>query len=79
MAFAFTVTAGNSEGNLKSVHGTFTSATGDHTATLSATTHGLNYIADYNITLDTGAVNVPTPKVTISSGTITAVWPDTKG
>ena len=79
MAVAFTVTNVHSEGNLKSVHGTFTSADKDHTMTFAATDHGLNYIVDYHITLDTGAINVPTPKVTISSGTITAVWPDTKG
>ncbi len=79
MAFIFTVTNVHSEGNLKSVHGTFTSATGDNTATLDASTHGLNYIADYHITLDTGGVNTSNPKVTISSGTITAVWPDTLG
>lgn len=79
MAFAFTVTAVNSEGNLRSVHGTFTSAEGDTSMSLAAATHGLNYIADYDITLDTSAIDAQRPKVTISSGTITALWQDTRG
>jgi hypothetical protein len=79
MAVTFTVTDVNSSGNLKVVHGTFTSADGDTTGTLNAAVHGLNYIVDYNITLDTGAVGVQNPKVTVSSGTITAVWDDTQG
>ena len=79
MAFAFTVTNAHSEGNLRSVHGTFTSAVGDSTMTLDNSTHGLNYIVDYDVTLDTGGVGTQNPKVTISSGTITAVWDDTMG
>ena len=75
----FTVTNANSEGNLKSVHGTFTTTAGDTTVTLSSSTHGMNYIVDYNLTLDTGALNPPIPKVTISSGTITATYHDTMG
>ena len=79
MAFSFTVTSSNSEGNLKSVHGTFTSASGDNTMSLGPTVHGLNYIVDYHITLDTGGIGTQNPKVTISGGTITAVWDDTGG
>lgn len=79
MAVAFTVTNVHSVGNLKQVHGTFTSADGDNTATLDSSTHGFNYIADYDITINSGGVGVQEPKVTISSGTITAVWDDTQG
>ena len=79
MAFAFTVTGVNTEGNLRSVYGTFTSAAGDKTATLSATTHNLNNIMDYSIKLDSGGIGAQSPKVTISNGTITALWQDTQG
>ena len=77
MAFTFTVSSAVPVGNFKMVSGTFTSATGDNTMTLDATTHGLNYIADYHI--DLSGVGVFPPKVTISSGTITGVWDDTLG
>lgn len=80
MAVSYTVTAVHSEGNLKSVHGTFTTAAGDGNGeTLGASTHGLNYIVDYQITLDTGAIATQTPKVTISSGTLTWTVEDTLG
>lgn len=75
----FTVTNAHSEGNLKSVHGTFTTTDGDTSVSLTNATHGLNYIVDYHLTLDTGALNPPIPKVTISSGAITATYHDTKG
>lgn len=79
MSISFTVTKVHSSGDLKEVHGTFTSADGDNTATLNNAVHGLNYITDYEISLDTGAVGVQKPKVTISSGTLTAIWDDTRG
>lgn len=79
MAFTATITAANSAGNLKQVHGTFTSAAGDTTLTLSNTTHGLDYIASYDVKLDTDVIDAQTPKVTISSGTLTAVWQNTQG
>ena len=79
MAFTYTVDGATVMGNKRVVHGTFTSATGDSSATLSASTHGLNNIIDYKFTLDTGGVNVQNPKVTISSGTLTAVFDDTLG
>jgi len=80
MAVAYTVTRVHSLGNLKAVHGTFTSAAGDGNGeTLSATTHGLNYLVDYRITLDTGGLNTPQPKATVSSGTITWTVDDTLG
>jgi hypothetical protein len=79
MAVAYTVTNVHSVGNLKAVHGTFTTAAGDSGGTLAPATHGLNYIVDYVITLDTGGLNTPTPKATISSGTITWTVDDTLG
>lgn len=80
MAVAYTVTNAHSTGNLRTVHGTFTSAAGDGNGeTLGATVHGLNYIVDYNITLDTGGLHTPQPKATVSSGTITWTVDDTQG
>lgn len=75
----FTVTAVNQEGNMKTVHGTFTTTTGDTTVSLGATTHGLNYIVDRRISLDTGAVGAQTPKISVSSGTVTATYDNTWG
>ena len=80
MAVAYTVTNTHSSGNLRAVHGTFTTAAGDGSAeTLSATTHGLNYIVDYQIKLDTGGLATLPPKVTVSSGTLTWTVDDTRG
>ena len=80
MAVAYTVTNVHSTGNLRAVHGTFTSAARDGNAeTLGNSVHGLNYIVDYDITLDTGGLNTPQPKVTISSGTLTWTVDDTLG
>ena len=79
MAVAYTLTNAHSLGNLKGVHGTFTTANGDNTLTLAPATHGLNYIVDYKISLDTGGLNIPAPKVTISSGTLTWTVDDTLG
>ena len=75
----FTVTNAHSEGNLRSVHGTFTTTAGDTEVSLATATHGMNYIVDYHLTLDSGALNPPVPKVAISSGTITATYHDTRG
>ena len=79
MAATFTVTNSHSEGNLRSVHGTFTTASGDTSITLDSSTHGLDYIVDYNVSLDTGGVATPQPKVTILAGTMTILFQDTKG
>lgn len=79
MAISFTVTNVHSSGNMKDVHGTFTSVTGDNTGTLDNAVHGLNYISDYRVSIDAGGLGVQNPKVTISSGTLTAVWDDTFG
>jgi hypothetical protein len=75
----FTVTNAHSEGNLRSVHGTFTTTTGDTSVSLANATHGLNYIVDYHLTLDTGGLNTLPPKVSVSAGTITATYDDTLG
>ena len=79
MAIAYTVTSVQSLGSLRAAHGTFTSAAGDSGGTLGASTHGLNYIVDYRISLDTGGLNTPQPKATVSSGTITWTVDDTLG
>ena len=80
MAVAYTVTNVHSLGNLRAVHGTFTSASGDGNAeTLGNSVHGLNYIVDYDIKLDTGGLTTPRPKVTVSSGTLTWTVDDTLG
>ena len=80
MAVAYTVTNVHSTGNLRAVHGTFTSAAGDGNAqALGNSVHGLNYIVDYTISLDTGGINCPVPKVTVSSGTLTWTVDDTLG
>lgn len=79
MALSATVVGSHSEGDLKSVHGTFTTAEGDSSLEFGAGLHGFNYIADYKITLDTGGITTPNPKVTISSGTLTALFLDTQG
>jgi hypothetical protein len=80
MAYTFSVTnVHRGVGAQREVHGTFTSAAGDNTGTLGNSTHGLNYISDYHITTDTGGINTPNPKVTISSGEITFIFPNTEG
>ena len=79
MAVSITVSGVHSSGNLKMVHGTFTSAVGDNTLTLAESTHGLNHIVDHNVTLNDAGMGTQSPKVTISSGTLTAVWQDTRG
>lgn len=80
MAVSYTVTNVHTAGNLRRVHGTFTSAAGDGNGeTLGPSVHGLNYIVDYDIKLDTGGLNTPQPKVTISSGTLTWTVQDTLG
>lgn len=81
MAITYTVTeAGAGFGPFRYAFGTFTSAAGDGVSeTLTATTHGMNYIAFSEVTLDTGGVDTPVLKKTISSGTITWSATDTLG
>jgi hypothetical protein len=80
MAYTWTVD-GNQPlgGGIRMIHGTFTSSSGDNEGTLAATTHGINYITDYNISLDTGGLGTQRPKATVSSGTITFTFMDTEG
>lgn len=80
MAVTYTVSGAQSSGSLRERWGTFTSAAGDGNGeTLARATHGLNYISAYDITLDTGAIGVQKPKVTVSSGTLTWTVDDTHG
>jgi len=65
-------------GSIRIAYGTFTSANGDNTVTLtSGTDHGLNVILMHQIELD--GHGVPIPDVSISGGTVTATFNDTLG
>ena len=82
MAVAYTLTTGGngSIGNMRVVTGTFTSAAGDGNGeTLAYATHGLNFLAWGDVTLDTGGLMAARPKVSISSGTLTWTVDDTLG
>jgi hypothetical protein len=79
MAFTFTVTGRNTAGAQRKVYGTFISETGDSSASLNNAVHGLNFISDFNISLDKGGIGVESPKVTINEGSLTALWSDTLG
>ena len=79
MAVSFTIDGVQSVGNMKWAHGTFTSADGDTSASLANATHGFNYVVGYQFTFDTGGVAVPTPKATISGGTITLTFDNSQG
>jgi hypothetical protein len=75
----FTVDGQTVVGNKRLVHGTFTTTAGDTSVSLAATTHGLNNIIDYKLELDTGGLDSQKPKISVSSGTITATFDDTEG
>ena len=80
MAVAYTVTNVFRSGHMTMVHGTFTSAAGDGNAeTLGASVHGLNYLVNYTLMLDSGAMCAPTPRLQVSGGTITWTVDDTNG
>lgn len=80
MAITYTLDDAGVMGSMRWRSGTFTSAAGDGNGeTLAYATHGLNMIRDYRITLDTGGIAVQTPKVTVSSGTLTWTVDDTQG
>lgn len=80
MAVAYTMTYADNSGPLCTRVGTFTSAEGDGNGeTLTATTHGLNYIVDATITLDAGGLNTTRPKISVSSGTVTWTVDNTQG
>ncbi len=79
MAFSITTSGSNNVGSMRQVYGTFTSASGDSSMTLAYVNHGLGFISDYNVTLDTGGVSAHAPKVTISGGTLTITFEDTEG
>lgn len=75
----FTVNGRSIMGNKKAVWGTFTTSSGDTTVQLTATTTGINAVADYKIALDTGGLGYQNPKMSVSGGTITATYDDTDG
>ena len=76
MAFTQSNITGNVQGNMRTYSGSFTSASGDTTLTI---THGMNYLADFHVTLGSGQVGAQNPKVTTSAGVSTVVWDDTQG
>jgi hypothetical protein len=75
----FTVTSATIKGNMRCVAGTFTTTAGDTSVSLANSTHGLNYIEDATISLDTGGLDTQQPKIAISSGTVTATFDNTRG
>jgi len=79
MAVTLTVTAKQSTGNNFKAHGTFTSATGDSSVAITASNTGINFVTDAEVSLDTGGINTPRPKMTISGGNVTAAFEDTLG
>jgi hypothetical protein len=81
MAVSYTVTkAGSGLGPFRFAHGTFTSANGDGNGeSITASTHGLNYIVQCFIALDGTAMGHQSPEISISSGTITWTVEDTLG
>ncbi len=55
MAFSYTISQpAKNMGAVRMVHGTFTSATGDTSSTITKSTHGLNEVMFAFFTLDTG-------------------------
>jgi hypothetical protein len=78
MALAFSVNSPNGRaviGNLVKISGTFTGVRGDSSGSLTAATHGLNFIADYSLKFD-GAIAAQNPLVSIASGTLTITFDD---
>ena len=80
MAFTVTYVSVVNLGSRRMVVGTFTSAEGDTTLTLTKTAgHGLNGFDKVDISLDPGVLASQPPKITTSGTTITAIWDDTQG
>lgn len=75
MAFTITPYSG-SAGNLRTYHGTFTSALGDTALSLN---HGFNYVAQFECSLRPGGVGTQQPSISHASGTSTVTWDDTLG
>lgn len=63
-------------GDLRSYSGTFTTASGDSSLTI---THGMYDVRQADVRLDAGGVNTPNPKITNSSGVCTFLVDDTLG
>jgi len=79
MAVSFSVTGSNNLGAVRLVHGTFTSSSGDTSATLNNTVHGLGQVIMYQVSLDSGGINVAAPKVTQTGSSLALAWDDTLG
>ena len=79
MAVALTVDGKETRGNNFFVHGTFTSATGDNSVAITVSNTGINNVVDAEVSLDTGGINTPRPKMVISGGSVTASFEDTLG
>jgi hypothetical protein len=79
MAVTYTVTYVDPNGPTKTVIGTFTSAAGDGNGeTIATSTHGMTHVVDAEITLDTGGLHAPRPKIAIATGgTVTWTVDDT--
>lgn len=75
MAFTVTPYTG-SAGNMRTYHGTFTSALGDSALSLN---HGFNYVAQCLVSLEPGGIATQRPSVSHSGGTTTVTWDDTLG
>jgi len=75
MAFTQSNVRRGNKGDEYSIAGSFTSASGDTTLTV---THGMNLVSEASIKLDS-SVGWQVPKVTHSAGVATVVWDDTQG
>lgn len=63
-------------GNLRTYSGTFTTASGDSSLTI---THGMYDVRQSDVRIDAGGLNTPNPKITNSAGVCTFVVDDTLG
>lgn len=75
MAVTVSTTGRTVYGNRVCLYGTFTSAAGDNTVTIS---HGMYQVDDFNEVLE-GALDYQNPKVSHSAGVTTLVYNDTDG
>lgn len=76
MAITISSPKRNVVGDLRTYSGSFTTATGDTSLTI---THGMYDVRDSRVSLQAGGLNTPNPKVTNSAGVCTFVVDDTQG
>lgn len=74
MAFTQSNLTRNVIGNQRIYSGTFTSAAGDNTLTV---THGMYFVTDVDVQIN--MVGAQVPSVSTSGGASTVVWDDTQG